>query len=244
MAKLPADWKKRREEIEKQEWKDAENFKCGNCGNVSKVNPVREYTNIRSHDYDEEETPFGIEQYSAGEIWQLLFCPNCDQLNLRHAIYDERFEPLIIYPTILFPSKTHNQDSALFENYIDKNRLNEIRSIKSKIFDLTKLIQLCEELNYCYNNEQYLSTSMLVRAITDHVPPIFDKKNFSEVANNYGGSKSFKESMQHLELSLRKIADSHLHNQIRNKEVLPNKTQVNFSQDLDVLLSEVVRLLK
>jgi hypothetical protein len=90
-----------------------------------------------------------------------------------------------------------------------------------------------------------MAVAMLVRAILDHVPPIFSCKNFAEVSNNYGGgSKSFKQSMANLESSSRKIADSHLHTQIRSKEILPNKTQVNFSNDLDVLLAEIVRLLK
>jgi hypothetical protein len=58
------------------------------------------------------------------------------------------------------------------------------------------------------------------------------------------GSRSFKQNMQRLENSLRKIADAHLHEQIRNKEVLPNETQVSSSNDLDVLLGEIVRVLK
>jgi len=57
------------------------------------------------------------------------------------------------------------------------------------------------------------------------------------------GSRSFKESMQRLDTSCRKIADSHLHIAIRKKEVLPTKTQVNFTNDVDVLLAEIVRLL-
>jgi hypothetical protein len=85
---------------------------------------------------------------------------------------------------------------------------------------------------------------MLVRAIIDHVPPIFGVKSFSEVASNYGGSRSFRESMQHLAVSARKIADGHLHVQIRASEVLPTWTQVDFSRDLDVLLGEVVRILR
>jgi hypothetical protein len=66
---------------------------------------------------------------------------------------------------------------------------------------------------------------------------------FAEVANNYSGSRSFKESMQHLDLSARKIGDAHLHTQIRTKEILPTATQVNFANDLDVLLAEIVRIL-
>jgi len=78
----------------------------------------------------------------------------------------------------------------------------------------------------------------------DHIPPIFQYNKFSEVANNYGkGGKSFKESMERLENSSRKIADGYLHSQIRSKEILPNDTQVNYSNDIDLLLSEIIRLL-
>lgn len=85
---------------------------------------------------------------------------------------------------------------------------------------------------------------MLVRAITDHVPPIFACKIFAEVANNFAGARSFRGSMQNLNVSLRNIADAHLHVQIRKSEILPTEGQVDFRADLDVLLAEVVRLLR
>jgi hypothetical protein len=130
-------------------------------------------------------------------------------------------------------------------SFVDQSRLSELREIKSTQFDLVKLIRYCEELNYNFKEECFLAVTMLGRAILDHVSPIFNCKSFSEVANNYSsGTKSFKQSMDHLENSLRKIADAHLHVQIRKSEVLPNRTQVNFSTDLDVLLAEIVRLLK
>jgi hypothetical protein len=128
--------------------------------------------------------------------------------------------------------------------FVDPERIEQLRNIKSSEFDLVKLIQMCEELNLCFVNRCYFAVAMLCRGILDHVPPIFKVSSFTEVANNYNGTKSFKASMNHLENSSRKIADALLHQQIRAKEVLPNKTQVNFSSDLDVLLSELVRLLK
>lgn len=128
--------------------------------------------------------------------------------------------------------------------FVDLGRIEELQAITSSNFDLSKLIRLCEELNICYANDCFLSVAMLGRAILDHVPPIFGLAKFSEVANNYRGAKSFKKSMEHLENSLRNIADHHLHVRIRNKESLPTGTQVNFSADLDVLLAEIVRLLK
>lgn len=132
----------------------------------------------------------------------------------------------------------------MLETYIDGSRLEEFKCISKKDYDLTKLIRILEEINLCNRKGCYLATILLVRALIDHVPPIFVCKTFSEVANNYKGSKSFKESMQRLEKSSRNIADQHLHCQIRKTEVLPNKTQVDFRNDVDVLLAEVVRILK
>jgi hypothetical protein len=127
--------------------------------------------------------------------------------------------------------------------FVDLQRINELRSIKSEQFDFAKLVRLCEELNECYSNGYYFAVSALTRAVLDHIPPIFDFDEFRDLASQYGG-KSFKHCMLHLENSSRQIANTHLHSKIRGKETLPNKTQVNFSNDLDVLLAEIVRLLK
>jgi hypothetical protein len=127
--------------------------------------------------------------------------------------------------------------------YVDPNRINELKSISSDKYDLRKLVRLCEELNICFAEECYLSIAMLTRSILDHVPPIFDLSKFSELANNYPGAKSFKEAMQNLENSSRKISDHYLHTQIRKSESLPNMTQVDFSNNLDFLMAEIVRML-
>ena len=99
--------------------------------------------------------------------------------------------------------------------YVDPDRIAELKTISNSSFDLTKLVRLCEELNICFAGECYLSIAMIVRAVLDHVPPIFLCARFAELANNYKGSKSFKESMLNLENSSRKIADQHLHTQVR-----------------------------
>jgi hypothetical protein len=136
------------------------------------------------------------------------------------------------------------KNSIIDKYYVDPERIAELRSINNSSFDLAKLIRTCEELNICFRNRCFLSVVMLVRSIIDHVPPVFGLKSFAEVANNYNGTNSFKQSMQNLSNSSRKIADAHLHTQIRNKESLPNQVQVDFSNDLDVLLGEIVRILR
>jgi hypothetical protein len=128
---------------------------------------------------------------------------------------------------------------------ISESRLAELRALTSPEFDFRKLIRLCEELNTAFQEECYFATAMLTRGLLDHVPPVFGFRTFSEVANNYaGGGKSFKETMQHLENAARKVADAHLHVPIRKSETLPTAQQVNCGQQLDMLLSEIVRIMK
>jgi hypothetical protein len=141
------------------------------------------------------------------------------------------------------PPKTPTRQGYM--TLISEIRLDELRSLKSPDFDFRKLIRLCEELNTAFQEEGYFATAMLTRGLLDHVPPVFGFKTFSEVANNYaGGGKSFKETMQHLENAARKVADAHLHIPIRKSETLPTAQQVNCSQQLDMLLSEMVRITK
>ena len=102
---------------------------------------------------------------------------------------------------------------------------------------------MLEELNIAHEHDAYFTTALLVRAVTDHVPPILGAKSFAEVANNYLGGKSFGEQMKHLYNSLRKVADGLLHQQVRKTESLPEAPQVDFRAALDVLLGEVVRVL-
>ncbi len=127
--------------------------------------------------------------------------------------------------------------------YVDPDRINELKSLSQQNYDLGKLVRLCEELNICFASECYLAMVMLTRAILDHIPPIFGCRSFAEVANHCSG-KSFKENMQNLENSLRKISDHYLHSQIRSSESLPNVTQIDFSNNLDFLLAEITRIIR
>ncbi len=131
--------------------------------------------------------------------------------------------------------------AAQAARYVSASRILELKALRGH-YDTRRLARLCEELNAAHHGECHMTTAMLVRAIADHVPPIFSCTNFGEVANNYLGSRSFKGSMQNLQNSLRHIADGHLHTQIRTSEILPTAQQVDFAADLDALLAEVVRI--
>lgn len=128
---------------------------------------------------------------------------------------------------------------------VAESRLVELRSLVSPDFDFRKLVRLCEEINSAYSLQCHYATAMLIRGLLDHVPLVFGFKAFSKLANNYaGGGKSFKETMHHLENASRKVGDAHLHMPIRKSETLPTAQQVNCGQQLDVLLSEIVRIMR
>ncbi len=128
--------------------------------------------------------------------------------------------------------------------YIANERIDILRKLTHPEFDLLKLIKLLEELNSASKEMNVFTIAMLLRSIIDHIPPIFNFKTFSEVANNYTWSKSNRELMLRLDNSLRNIADSYLHTKIRKKEIIPSPTQVDFRPEMDVLLSELITLLE
>jgi len=142
-----------------------------------------------------------------------------------------------------------NDFNPVYNNmvFVDESRLQELKDISNTEFDLSKLIKLCEEINLNYKYGCFLSVGMIGRTIINHIPPIFGYEKFIEVVNNYGGVKSnisFKKSMGNLNNSLKNIADGILHQTIRKQEILPNETQIDFKNDLDVLLAEIIRILK
>lgn len=137
--------------------------------------------------------------------------------------------------------------------FVSQARIKQLKKIKSTEYDLRKLIQFCEELNYTYTGKCYLSTALLLRAVIDHIPPIFEKFDFSQVVSEYNWSTkkaslkktpSAQKMMERLDGSLRDLANYHIHSHIHKKVSLVDKVQVNFSSEFGILLDEVIYLLK
>ncbi len=167
----------------------------------------------------------------------------CGYLSLNPIIKNTQGIIAITNIDEILAKRTVKTQTTMEITYVEISRINELEALTNSKFDFSKLVRLCEELNNCYVSESYLAVTMLTRAILDHVPPIFGYNTFAEVSNNYGG-KSLKKSLQNLQNSSRNISDAYLHLPVRNKESLPTRTQVNFSNDMDVLLAEIIRILK
>lgn len=133
--------------------------------------------------------------------------------------------------------------NGYFNVFVDESIIQKLSEIESQDFDLTRLIELCKGLNLNYHNNNHLVVAMIIRSIMNHIPPIFNCKNFNGVANNYKGESSFKGNMQHLQTSFKHIGDSASHSQIKKTEILPTPQGVNFSQDIEVLLIEIITIL-
>jgi hypothetical protein len=130
--------------------------------------------------------------------------------------------------------------------FVDPMRIAEIERLSkspARQWDFSKLARLCGELNVADANSCFFSVAMLSRAIADHVPPVFGAKSFAECAAQMSG-RSLKEAMQHLDGGLRKVADSYLHEHIRKTESAPGPNQVDYRQQMDQLLGEVIRISK
>ncbi len=129
-------------------------------------------------------------------------------------------------------------------DYINQQRISDIERLNNNDFDFDRLIKICKEINSNAHNGNYFALGALIRILLDHIPPIFGFKTFKEVSANYQSGKSLKSSLRNLENSSRNISDGLLHQRIRKKETLPTLNQVNFSPDIDVLLSEIVLITK
>jgi hypothetical protein len=127
--------------------------------------------------------------------------------------------------------------------FINQTRIEEIKAIKCK-FDLARLVKFCEDLNTCSTLEMSIPVASLTRSIINFIPPIFEHDNFAQVVANYPFGKSVKSSLNRLQTSMKDVADYNLHSQAAKSDSLPNMTTVDFSPELDVLLSEVIKILK
>lgn len=176
----------------------------------------------------------------------MMFSPPyfADLVSVASDMIDRAIGVLSTNPPSPRRQKAAPTETVIKAHYVDPTRIRELEALSSPRFDTTKLVKLCEELNVANNNSCYMTIAVLTRTIIDHVPPLLGFKTFAEIANNYKGTKSFKESMEHLQESMRKISDSVLHTAIREKETIPTFVQVNFSSDLDVLLGEIARINK
>jgi len=109
-----------------------------------------------------------------------------------------------------------NQENIVEKNNYVSEKIIECLNKKDDGLNYGKLISLINELNTNYSLENPYSTSILIRSILDHIPPILGLNNFSEVVSNYSWDKTDTKYMQRLS-EFRNRADDSLHRKISPK---------------------------
>jgi hypothetical protein len=146
-----------------------------------------------------------------------------------------------------------NTEPALFQGgmapvaplpfYVDEQVVGAIRAKDGQSrFDVTKLLDLIAELNDNYASRNTYASHALLRAILDHVPPIFGYTGFREVANNYSWGQTDRKYIKRL-ADFRDQADDALHRQIGRNADLLDFEDMPASVYVDRLLQECAECL-
>lgn len=148
-----------------------------------------------------------------------------------------------VYTTSKELEKKYDQVSNA-NHYIFGGLITELENIKHHEFDQTRLVKYCKEINDNFERENFSSVIFLCRAVLDHCPPIFGYPNFESLCIQLPRKNSLKHIANHLNDSLKRIADHHIHKQIGAKEVLPLMNEIeNFKSDMNFLIARIVEKL-
>jgi hypothetical protein len=172
-------------------------------------------------------------QNSIGQI-------NTDIENNIYEAYDLHSDLQVIIDDIReLLSKPSVEWSALQTEFIDSSVIEKLSQIQNKKYDLAKVIQFCREINGTFNSGYFFATALLIRALINHIPPIFGYERFEQVVSQ--STKSRKELFKPLDDIARDVADLHTHDTIRHKENLPTKRQLEpFKPNVEILLQEII----
>lgn len=126
---------------------------------------------------------------------------------------------------------------------VDPALIARLDTLKSSTYDVAALVRICKEINSSHAHGNVLAVALLMRTVLNHVPPVFGHETFGQVVAN--AVKSLKESFEHLENGLRKIADFHTHRKIVAVESYLSPAQVEpFKPQFELLLQQVESRLK
>ncbi|MFF6903305.1 hypothetical protein [Streptomyces hydrogenans] len=130
--------------------------------------------------------------------------------------------------------------------YLDAELLADLEdAARSTPWKTGKLLALCHELNSNHAAQNPYACVALVRAITDHIPPIFGHKDFAQVAANHSFSmqRTDKAHAKHL-AEFKDIAHDALHRPIGPSVHIHTMDDVPAPTRLRAVLHELVTLMR
>ncbi len=67
--------------------------------------------------------------------------------------------------------------------FVESSVIEALMQCAGKKFDLIKVVCFCEELNSSFSSGNYLASTLLIRALINHIPPVFGKTTFQQVVS-------------------------------------------------------------
>jgi len=220
---------------------DLEQFKLGNCGPSDDPDMQTAYL----YGFKDVVKRFVVaaRRIDDADLQAELAVVNLDPQYITDA-YDVRADLIPIVD--LFRQKASDPAwgalAAAPKDFVDATLVARIASFSSQPFNLTKLVRFAVELNENYRRSNYLSCALLIRAVINHVPPIFGGRTFGQVVASSG--RSVKAILGQLEESARDIGDLHTHEIVDGYSSPPTKNQIEpYKPALEVLFKEIERRL-
>jgi hypothetical protein len=125
---------------------------------------------------------------------------------------------------------------------VDPDLISKIEQSNGSRLNVVHLVRVLREINSSLAHGNVVATALLMRAVLNHVPPVWGHQNFDRVVASVG--RSLKDSYMHLEDGLRKIADFHTHKRIDETDTYPSRAQVEpFKPQFELLLQNVLAAL-
>ncbi len=165
------------------------------------------------------------------------------EVNNVYSAYDAHAEVEALLPDIEAALDERSEDwpvSGGLQNWIiDPELVERLALLRSSQFSLSFTVTMCNEINSSFRNGNVVATILLMRAVLNYVPPIFGHDTFPQVVASSG--RSLRDSLDHLENGLRKIADFHTHRRLGSADLCPTRAQVEpFKPQFELLLQQVV----
>ncbi|MFB7707490.1 hypothetical protein [Streptomyces sp. NPDC056105] len=130
--------------------------------------------------------------------------------------------------------------------YVDLALLKELEEAAAKTtWKLRKLLDLCRELNDNYVADNPYACAALIRALLDHVPPVFGQKGYAAVASQHTFTmqRTDKEHAKKL-LDFKSVADDVMHRPIGTSVPVVGMGDLPEPVRLNALLQEMLTVLR
>jgi hypothetical protein len=129
-------------------------------------------------------------------------------------------------------------------SYIEQALIENLEAAQAATkWNLKKLLQLVRELNENYVSENVYACHALLRAILDHVPPIFGQKTFGSVIDQHGWGRTDKNYMKRLG-EFRAQGDDTMHRPVDRREDILSFHDLPARAAVNRLVSELVAILE